>query len=227
MAGIYKIDIVESELELKKLLATEKSGANKERIQVLYLIAVINHRSIGEDDLRSDWFHRWKSIDIGGTICSRHLKNWYYWEVTTDPETMPKNSTSLIMTNIRKNSRHLKQELGNLYGLRTWVEYSFRQGKQELGWNDYRLTKFEEIRKWWEIIMSSYLMISLSSETWLALNSSQLKKISSNRAKVDWTSHPQWNHQTGWKNILNNFRLMIQPSLLFWSISPWHFGDPK
>jgi hypothetical protein len=22
-------------------------------------------------------------------------------------------------------------------------------------------------------------------------------------------------------------RLMIQPSLLFWSISPWHFGDPK
>lgn len=38
MAGIYKIDIVESELELKKLLATEKSGANKERIQVLYLL---------------------------------------------------------------------------------------------------------------------------------------------------------------------------------------------
>jgi hypothetical protein len=100
-------------------------------------------------------------------------------------------------------------------GLRTWVEYSFRQCKQELGWNDYRLTKFEEIRKWWEIIMSSYLMISLSSETFLAFNSSQLKKIPSNRAKVDWTSHPQWNHQTGWKNILNNFRLMIQPSLLF------------
>ncbi|MGL6339218.1 MAG: IS701 family transposase [Waterburya sp.] len=144
-----------------------------------------------------------------------------YWEVTTDPETMPQNSTSFIMTNIEKNPRHLKQELGNLYGLRTWVEYSFRQCKQELGWNDYRLTKFEEINKWWEIILSSYLMISLSSDTFLALNSSELKKVPSVRAKVDWTLHSQWNHQKGWKNVLNNFRLMIQPSLLFWSISPW------
>ncbi len=35
------------------------------------------------------------------------------------------------------------------------------------------------------------------------------------------TFPPQWNHQTGWKNILNNFRLIIQPTLLFWLIFPW------
>ncbi|WP_353933257.1 hypothetical protein WJM97_04385 [Okeanomitos corallinicola TIOX110] len=29
-----------------------------------------------------------------------------------------------------------KKMLGKLYGLRTWVEYSFRQCKQELGWTD-------------------------------------------------------------------------------------------
>jgi SRSO17 transposase len=53
-----------------------------------------------------------------------------YWEVTTDPETMPENSTSFIMTNIQGK---VKKILGNLYGLRTWVEYGFRQCKQELG----------------------------------------------------------------------------------------------
>ncbi len=46
-----------------------------------------------------------------------------YWEITTDPETMPENSTSFVMTNLQGK---LKKTLGDLYGLRTWVEYGFR-----------------------------------------------------------------------------------------------------
>jgi SRSO17 transposase len=38
-----------------------------------------------------------------------------YWEITTDPETMPENSTSFVMTNFQGN---LKKTLGDLYGLR-------------------------------------------------------------------------------------------------------------
>lgn len=38
MAGVYKITISESEAELKKLLITQKTGVNKERIQLLYLL---------------------------------------------------------------------------------------------------------------------------------------------------------------------------------------------
>ena len=38
---------------------------------------------------------------------------------------------------------------------------------------------------------------------------------------IDWTSHSQWNHQIGWKNALNNVRLLVQPSLLLWLIFPW------
>lgn len=38
MAGVYKIDITESEEELKQLLKREKTGSAKERIQVLYLL---------------------------------------------------------------------------------------------------------------------------------------------------------------------------------------------
>lgn len=57
---------------------------------------------------------------------------------------MSENSTSFVMTNIQDN---VKKILGNLYELRTWVEYGFRQFKQELGWTDYRFTNFKDIQK--------------------------------------------------------------------------------
>ncbi|MFN6440573.1 MAG: hypothetical protein RMY35_027250, partial [Nostoc sp. DedSLP01] len=36
--------------------------------------------------------------------------------------------------------------------------------------------------------------------------------------KIDFSNHPQWNYESGWKNTLNNLRLIIQPLLLFWLI---------
>lgn len=62
-----------------------------------------------------------------------------YWEITTDPETMPENTTadpagiqfqqesggafrtSFVMTNLKGKTNQIKKTLGNLYGLRTWV----------------------------------------------------------------------------------------------------------
>jgi hypothetical protein len=112
--------------------------------------------------------------------------------------------------------------------LRGREDNGFRQCKQELGWTDYRVTNFQEIEKWWEIIMSTYLMISLNTQSFLSLNSSEVTEKST-QININFASHPQWNHQSGWKNILNNFRLIIyakryplgQPSLLLWLIFPW------
>jgi SRSO17 transposase len=142
-----------------------------------------------------------------------------YWELTTEPETMPENSTSFIMTNLQGK---LKKTLGDLYGLRTWVEYGFRQCKQELGWTDYRFTNFQHIERWWEIIFCVYTMISLHSPAFLSLNKSHtfahnIPEI----CRVDFSGHQYWNHQNGWKNTLNNLRLIVQPLLLFWLIYPW------
>jgi hypothetical protein len=53
-------------------------------------------------------------------------------------------------------------------------------------------------------------MISLNSPAFLALNKSrqiQLKRKENNCG--DFSNHQQWNHQTGWKNTLNNLRLII------------------
>ena len=142
-----------------------------------------------------------------------------YWEITTDPETMPENGTSFVMTNLEGN---LKKTLGDLYGLRTWVEYGFRQCKQELGWTDYRFTKFKDIQKWWEIIFCVYTMISLNSPAFLSLNQSlEVEHDVVDNTDVQVSNHEQWNHECGWKNVLNNLRLLIQPIMMLWLIFPW------
>ena len=137
-----------------------------------------------------------------------------YWEITTDPQTMPENSTSFVMTNIETTRSKMKKTLGNLYGLRTWVEYGFRQCKQELGWTHYRFTNFQEIEKWWEIIFSAYWMVSSHSKVLC-----DLKLIP--EPVSDFSLHPQWSNKEGWKTTLNNLRLIIQPTIVFWTIIPW------
>lgn len=147
-----------------------------------------------------------------------------YWEITTDPKTMPSNSTSFIMTNIQTTRSQMKRQLGNLYGLRTWVEYGFRQCKQELGWTNYRFTNFAEINKWWEIIFSAYWMVSSHSPVFCNLNKSQSLSNSQLQTKdstSNFTLHKQWSNKVGWKTTLNNLRLIIQPSILFSMILPW------
>jgi hypothetical protein len=62
------------------------------------------------------------------------------------------------MTNLSGNLRHT---LGNPYGLRTWIENGFKHSKNELGWADYRLTDYPAIERWWELVFSAYLMVSL------------------------------------------------------------------
>ena len=69
--------------------------------------------------------------------------------------------------------------------------------------------------------MSAYLMISLNTQVFLSLNTSDSQDSQSATSTIDFSVHPQWNHQTAWKNVLNNFRLIIQPTLLFWLIVPW------
>lgn len=65
-----------------------------------------------------------------------------YWQITTDKDELPDNSTWFIMTNLLGD---ITKSVGNTYGLRTWIEYGFKQVKDELGWADYRLTDYGSI----------------------------------------------------------------------------------
>ena len=59
---------------------------------------------------------------------------------------------------------------------------------------------------------SAYLMVSLHSES---------LRLSRPNPQSTFASHPWWDNGKGWKNILNNLRLVIQPFILFNLIYPW------
>jgi SRSO17 transposase len=137
----------------------------------------------------------------------RHRKQ--YWLLTTDPKTLPDNSTSFVM--ICAPAIKLA-EIGDNYGFRTWIEYGLKQAKDALGWADFRLTSYEQIEKWWEIVMSAFLMVSLFADPF---------NDSCPLAHQQFTQHPWWNNQSGWKNLLNNLRLIIQPLICFNWLKRW------
>jgi len=60
--------------------------------------------------------------------------------------------------------------VGNLYGLRNWVEYGLKQSKNELGWADFRVTNYAQIERWWEMVMSAYLLVSSTQTHCISLN---------------------------------------------------------
>jgi SRSO17 transposase len=137
-----------------------------------------------------------------------------YWEITSNKETLPENSTWYVMTRVPD----LKyKDVGNLYGLRNWVEYGLKQSKNELGWSDFRVTEYSRIEKWWEIIMSVYLMVSLQTEEFKNSETSS----STEAAREQMKKHPEWQEGKGWKTTLNNLRLFLQPRYYFNLLKPW------
>ena len=78
-----------------------------------------------------------------------------------------------------------------------------------------------------EIIFDVYTMISLNSPAFLSLNQSHLPRDVKESNSVNFANHQQWNSASGWKNTLNNLRLIVQPLLLFWWILPWIDIDPN
>ena len=145
-----------------------------------------------------------------------------YWQLTTNTETMPENSTSFVMTNLKCKPSELKKTIGNLYGLRTWVEYGFRQCKQELGWTSYRLTSCQDIERWWEIVMSAYLLVSVQAYRKKVSQKEISESTTVREGGADYRpSHAYWNDGSGWKSMLGNLRLLIQPLVLLLLVFPW------
>jgi hypothetical protein len=64
-------------------------------------------------------------------------------------------------------------------------------------------------------------MISLNSEVFRSLSQCSPRKSENQKTITDLSTHQQWNHKEGWKNVLNNLRLIIQPTIILWLIAPW------
>ncbi len=229
-------ELIEYGFNIELVLADSLYGESNpfirtlDKYQLSWLVAIRSNHAVWMPSEQRVRANKWCKFDREFSDCSvekRYIreiifgKKGYrtYWEVTTDPDTMPENSTSFIMTNIKR--KNVKKILGNLYGARTWVEYGFKQCKQELGWTNYRFTNFKDIERWWEIIFSVYSMISFNSQAFLELERSSQNDSETKNYSEYLSIHPQWNNKNGWKNVLNNLRLIIQPTILLSLLAPW------
>ncbi len=67
--------------------------------------------------------------------------------------------------------------------------------------------------------MSAYLMVSLHSQV-LSNTDAQGVNQSTSFVVNKFRKHEWWDEGSGWKNILNNLRLIIQPFIFFNLIKP-------
>ena len=140
-----------------------------------------------------------------------------YWQLTTDKETLPSASTWMVMTCVKGISY---KQVGDLYGLRNWVEYGFKQSKNELGWADFKVTDYGVIEKWWEVIMSAYLMVALHTPP-LRPAGTVLPELDDSKVVSAFVQHSDWRLKEGWKTWLNNLRLVLLPWVSANRLRPW------
>lgn len=123
---------------------------------------------------------RWKAI----TRTFRHgdPQHWWVLEIaagpygpdqveravvaTTDPETLPDLTTWYLVTNLpasvleQEESQWLSlaalEEVVRLYGLRQWVEQSYKQVKHVLGWAQYQVRSDRAIRRHWQLVCCAF-----------------------------------------------------------------------
>ena len=85
---------------------------------------------------------------------------------TTDPANLPGLTTWYLRTNIPApgSGRAEESEIApagvaevvRLYGLRMWVEQSYKQVKQALGWAQYQVRSDLAIRRHWQLVMCAF-----------------------------------------------------------------------
>jgi SRSO17 transposase len=85
---------------------------------------------------------------------------------TTDPQTLPDLSTWYLVTNLpapteRPGSEQpfppaSLQEVIRLYGLRMWVEQSYKHVKHALGWSQYQVRSDKAMRRHWQLVCCAF-----------------------------------------------------------------------
>lgn len=103
--------------------------------------------------------------------------------ITTDPATLPERSTSYLVTNLPAPGSERAQssphsvadlaEVARLYALRSWIEQSYKQVKNTLGWAQYQVRKDLSIRRHWQLVCCAF------SFCWWAGRSQECKDVGS------------------------------------------------
>jgi hypothetical protein len=85
---------------------------------------------------------------------------------TTDPATLPDLTTWYLLSNLPAPGSSRAAESGlevadvaevvRLYSLRSWIEQSYKQVKNSLGWAHYQVRKDLSIRRHWQLVCCAF-----------------------------------------------------------------------
>jgi hypothetical protein len=117
-------------------------------------------------------------VDSGGgcgTIRSQRERRAVV--ATTDPKELPDKSTWYLATNLPHPTSSCTgayeeesklevadlSEIVRLYGLRMWVEQSYKQVKHVLGWSDYQVRSDIAIRRHWQLVCCAFTFCWLAN----------------------------------------------------------------
>ncbi len=228
-------ELCELGFEFELVLADSEYGESRsnfvrvlEQLQLPYVLAVRSNHGVWlpkGQTVRTNQWHEYERTFSEGRSETRFIQEIIYgkrgpiryWRLTTDKETLPSASTWMVMTRVEGISY---KQVGDLYGLRNWIEYGFKQCKNELGWADFRVTNYDPIHKWWEIVMSAYLMVTLHTPP-LRPEEVISPELHDSAVVSSFTKHSAWDEGQGWKNWLNNLRLILLPWVSFNLLRPW------
>ena len=109
---------------------------------------------------------RWWAVEVTTLVGYSPEESVRLVAVTTDPRTLPANSTWYLMTNLPAPGYRQAEEspfeeadlceVVRIYGLRQWVEQSYRQIKGELGFADFQVRSDRAIRRHWELVFCAF-----------------------------------------------------------------------
>jgi SRSO17 transposase len=170
-----------SELEVGYVMALKPSHAWWHPVGEIgspYEAAVAAGQSWEDERHPGDWVKVMRRFRDG------HEEEWWALEVevgpygpqrnrravvaSTDPKELPDKATWYLVTNLlhptslEKTQQQSKLEVADLseimrlYGLRMWVEQSYKQVKHVLGWSDYQVRSDIAIRRHWQLVCCAF-----------------------------------------------------------------------
>lgn len=119
-----------------------------------------------ERTFRDGHRERWWALEIKAGPYGGPRRRERAVVVTTDPATLPELSTWYLVTNppARNKPRATTgprvaaslAEVVRLYGLRAWVEQSYKQVKTTLGWAQYQVRSSRAIQRHWILVYCAF-----------------------------------------------------------------------
>jgi SRSO17 transposase len=108
----------------------------------------------------------WWALEVDAGPYGPH-REWRSVVATIDPKELPDKATWYLSTNLPHPGSERSREEGalapadlsevvRLYGLRMWVEHSYKQVKHVLGWSDYQVRSDLAIRRHWQLVCCAF-----------------------------------------------------------------------